>query len=107
MEKNTYYPLKLGWYDAKEKWTNFCSSDCQEFMKCVNRGGFCSSSTRRILQPQAKPFNENLLHESGEMYEGISAISEGKQRGEPLFWHFPRQEGDLQPWRHKLWSLKK
>lgn len=107
MEKNIYYPIDYGWYDSKDKWTDFCSSDCQIFSECANKGGFCSSNERRILHKQHKPITQEMLYENNEVYGAISLGSGGERRSTPLFWHFPGHEGLYQPWRHKLWNLKK
>lgn len=103
MEKDIYY----GWYDSKEKWANFCSSHCRCFSDCSGKGGFCSSAERRELQPVHKKMNELLLQESSAVYGELQDTSGGEDRRTPLFWHFPAEEGMLQPWRRKLWELKK
>jgi len=106
MEKNIYYPLDHGWYDSKEKWTNFCSSNCRCFADCSGKGGFCSSIERRDIQSE-KDIREGLLQESRVFYGGISVVLGGEPRKMPLFWRFPAREGIIQPWRRKLWDLKK
>ncbi|MEK5419274.1 MULTISPECIES: hypothetical protein [Paenibacillus] len=94
MEKNIYYPLDYGWYDSKEKWTSFCSSKCRCFSECSGKGGFCTSIERRDIQSENKDGR-------------IPVNSGGEPRRTPLFWHFPAEAGLLQPWRRKLWELKK
>lgn len=106
MEKNIYYPLDYGWYDSKEKWDHFCSSNCCCFSDCSGKGGFCSSTERREILPKHKDTREFLLQESREVYGGVEVISGDEPRRASPFWRFPAEEGVLQPWRRKLWELK-
>ncbi|HBS44815.1 MAG TPA: hypothetical protein DEA91_10760 [Paenibacillus sp.] len=107
MEKNIYYPLDYGWYDSKEKWNHFCSSNCRFFSECSGKGGFCSSIERRDIQFENKELRNGLLQETCGVYRGVPVVSGGELRRTPLFWHFPAREGIIQPWRRKLWDLKK
>jgi hypothetical protein len=107
MEKNIYYPLDYSWYDSKEKWNNFCSSNCRFFSECPGKGGFCSSVERRDIQSENKELREGLLQENSGVNGGIAVVSRGECRSMPLFWRFPARKGMIQPWRRKLWELKK
>lgn len=107
MEQNIYYPLDYGWYESKEKWACFCSSNCWCFKDCSGKGGFCSLPERRELQPIHKKCTDLLLLESSVTYRGLQDISGGEHRIAPLFWHFPPEADRIQPWRLKLWELQK
>ncbi|MBT2292466.1 hypothetical protein J7E73_25695 [Paenibacillus albidus] len=114
MKDDSHYRLDYGEYDSEGHMNHFCSTTCLFFSDCPGRGGFCSFSERRELQPRSpKP---SLLQEAGVKYEGGSALtavpalripgSTQERCAECLFWHFPAGRGSTQPWRRKLWELK-
>lgn len=93
MEKNIYYPLDYGWYDSKEKWNHFCSSNCRFFSECSGKGGFCSSIERRDIQFENKELRNGLLQETCGVYGEYQWFQEASSE-ERLFLAFSGKERD-------------
>lgn len=111
LANNEYYPLDYGRYDSVEKWSNFCSSQCRCFSECTKKGGYCSSTNRRLLPPRQTDFGDSLIQESSEIYgelkKQLTLRSGSNLSRRASFWHFPEGRGSLQPWRSKLWERNK
>ncbi|MEK5256841.1 hypothetical protein NST74_25625 [Paenibacillus sp. FSL F4-0125] len=52
-------------------------------------------------------YGESLLREGSVDYMEVQVNSRGECRSASLFWRFPARDGIIQPWRRKLWDLKK
>ncbi|WP_313641298.1 hypothetical protein [Paenibacillus sp.] len=51
--------------------------------------------------------SESLLQEGSVDYGEAQVNSGDEHKRTSLFWRFPARQGIIQPWRRKLWELKK
>ncbi|ASA24154.1 hypothetical protein [Paenibacillus donghaensis] len=109
MERDSKYLLDYG-HDGKDQaWKPFCSTRCRFFACCTGRGGFCASVERRELLTEAQLVKDVRILESAEAYSTESSAAKTLPGASSalLFWKFPGGLGHVQPWRRRLWELKK